>query len=349
MYLAYGDKEILSNQYSSMKAWVNFMTNKSVNNLWNTGFHFGDWLFYRPDDDNDGRAAITDKYLIAQCFWAHSTQLLINTARVLGKDEDVRQYSEQLANIKKAFMKEYITPSGRMVSGSQTAYVLALNFDMLPEELRTQAADRLVENIKSYGNHLTTGFLGTPYLCHVLSRFNHTDVAYNLLLQETYPSWLYPVKTGATTIWERWDGQKPNGTFQTTDMNSFNHYAYGAIGDWMYRSMVGLDTDESGPGYKKITVTPKPGGNLNYAAADLQTLYGLTSAKWTRSSQVLQLDVVIPPNTSAVVVLPGGAEADITESGRPVKKAAGILKTSTEGKDLKVNIGSGTYHFEYKQ
>lgn len=348
MYLAYGDKEILGTQYSSMKAWVDFMTSKSVNNLWNTGFHFGDWLFYRPNDDNDGRSAITDKYLIAQCFWAHSTQLLINTARILGKDEDVRKYSEQLADIKKAFVKEYLTPSGRLVSGSQTAYVLALNFDMLPEELRQQSAERLVENIRSYGNHLTTGFLGTPYLCHVLSRFNHTDVAYDLLLQDTYPSWLYPVKMGATTIWERWDGEKPDGTFQTTDMNSFNHYAYGAIGDWMYRSMVGLDTDESGPGYKKITVTPRPGGNLNYAAAELQTLYGLTSAKWTKANQVLQLDVVIPPNTSAVLLLPGGADAEITESGNPVKKAAGVLKTSGEGKDLKVNVGSGTYHFEYK-
>ncbi len=171
MYLAYGDTSVLKNQYPSMKAWVNYMKDHSKNNLWNTGFHFGDWLFYRPEDDNDGRSAITDKYLIAQCFYAHSTQLLINTANVLGLKEDAAAYTELLNKIKAAYLKEYVTPSGRLVSGTQTAYVLALQFDMLPESLRTQAADRLVENVRSYSNHLTTGFLGTPYLCAVLTRF----------------------------------------------------------------------------------------------------------------------------------------------------------------------------------
>ncbi|MBD0369115.1 MAG: family 78 glycoside hydrolase catalytic domain, partial [Flavisolibacter sp.] len=226
MYLAYGDKRILENQYPSMKVWVEYMRQNSTNDLWNKGFHFGDWLFYRPFDDNDGRSAVTDKYLIAQCFFAHSTQLLINAANVLGKKEDGVQYTDLLKRIKDAFLKEYMTSNGRLISGTQTAYVLALNFDMLPETLRPQAAERLVENIKSYNNHLTTGFLGTPYLCHVLSRFGYDSVAYKLLLQETYPSWLYPVKMGATTIWERWDGQKPDSTFQTPSMNSFNHYAY---------------------------------------------------------------------------------------------------------------------------
>ena len=162
-------------------------------------------MFYRPDDDNDGRAAVTDKYLIAQCFFAHSTQLLINAAKVLGKSEDVAAYTTLLQQIKDAFLKEYVTANGRLVSGTQTAYVLALNFDMLPEILRAQAAQRLVTNIHAYDDHLTTGFLGTPYLCHVLTKFGYDSVAYTLLLQQTYPSWLYPVKMGATTIWERWD------------------------------------------------------------------------------------------------------------------------------------------------
>ncbi|HEY9006528.1 MAG TPA: family 78 glycoside hydrolase catalytic domain, partial [Ohtaekwangia sp.] len=246
LYQAFGDKRILENQYESMKAWVNYMEKNSKNDLWNTGFHFGDWLFYRPFDDNDGRSAVTDKYLIAQCFWAHSTQLLLNAAQTLGKTEDVQHYSAQLKKIKDAFIREYTTPSGRLVSGTQTAYVLALNFDMLPESQRAQTAERLALNVKDYDNHLTTGFLGTPYLCHVLTRFGYTDVAYDLLLQETYPSWLYPVKMGATTIWERWDGMKPDSTFQTPGMNSFNHYAYGAIGDWMYRTVAGLQ--EAAPG-----------------------------------------------------------------------------------------------------
>lgn len=347
MYLAYGDQQLLSNQYKSMKLWVDFMTSKSTNHLWNTGFHFGDWLFYRPDDDNDGRSAITDKYLIAQAFYAHSTQLLINAAEVLGNEEDVKKYKDLLTEIKQAFVKEYITPSGRLVSGSQTAYVLALNFDMLPENLRQQAVERLVANIKDYGNHLTTGFLGTPYLCHVLSRFGHSDVAYTLLLQETYPSWLYPVKMGATTIWERWDGQKPNGTFQTTGMNSFNHYAYGAIGDWMYRNMVGIDTDDSGPGYKKITISPEPGGNLNYAAASLETMYGTTSSKWTIDNTTFKLDVTIPENTTATVRLPGAAAATVTESGILLNKAKGVSGSVAEGNNLEVKLGSGSYHFQY--
>lgn len=347
MYLAYGDRQILAGQYPSMKAWVDYMTGQSTNYLWSSGSHFGDWLFYRPDDDTDGRAAITDKYLIAQTFYAYSTQLLINTAKVLGNEADVKKYTIILDGIKEAFLKEYVTPSGRLVSGSQTAYVLALNFDILPQELRQQAAERLVSNIKSYGNHLTTGFLGTPYLCHVLSRFGHTDVAYQLLLQDTYPSWLYQVKMGATTMWERWDGQKPDGTFQTTNMNSFNHYAYGAIGDWMYRKMVGLDNDESGPGYKKIIIAPEPGGNLTYASGSLQTLYGLINVNWAIEGNVFKIDVVIPANTTAVIMLPDAASAKISESGLAIAKAKGITQVTTEGKNLKLIAGSGNYHFEY--
>ncbi|HKP32298.1 MAG TPA: family 78 glycoside hydrolase catalytic domain, partial [Chitinophagaceae bacterium] len=269
VYRIYGDKKILENQYASMKRWVDYMAKASKNDLWNTGFHFGDWLFYRPADDNDGRAAVTDKYLIAQCFYAHSTQLLINAAKVLGKNDDVNSYSAALQRIKDAFVREYTTSNGRLVSGTQTAYVLALNFDMLPEAQRQQAATRLAENVKSYGNHLTTGFLGTPYLCDVLTRFGHDDVAFKLLMQETYPSWLYPVKMGATTIWERWDGQKPDSTFQTPGMNSFNHYAYGAIGDWMYKDVAGIDTYDDGVGYSHIKIQPHIGGGLTHAEASL--------------------------------------------------------------------------------
>src|SRR5204863_3905151 len=169
--------------------------------------------------------------------------------------------------------KEYVTSNGRLVSSTQTAYVLALNFDMLPENLRQQTAQRLVDNIKSYDTHLTTGFLGTPYLTHVLTRFGYTDVAYSLLLQETFPSWLYPVKMGATTIWERWNGIRPDSSFEPASMNSFNHYAYGAIGDWMYRIVCGIDTDEDNHGYKKIEIQPHIDKNHTNASASLKTYY----------------------------------------------------------------------------
>lgn len=346
MYLAYGDKRVLENQYESMKNWVGYMQKNSSDYLWNKGFHFGDWLFYRPFDDNDGRSAVTDKYLIAQCFFAHSTQLLINAARVLGKREDMAKYESLLQHIKEAFAKEYLTPSGRLVSGTQTAYVLALNFDMLPESLSAQAAARLADNVKSYGNHLTTGFLGTPYLCHVLSRFGYNDIAYALLLQENYPSWLYPVKMGATTIWERWDGIKPDSTFQTPGMNSFNHYAYGAIGDWMYRVMAGLDTYEDGPGYKHIRIKPVIGGNFTQVNASLETNYGLVSSGWKKEGGKIIFDIQIPVNTKADIFIPAKNISQITESGIAADRQSDIHFAGTDQGYLQFKIGSGTYRFE---
>lgn len=344
-YSVYGDKQLLERQYESMKAWVEYVRSISKNNLWNSGGHYGDWLFYTMADDRDGKAAITDKYLIAQAFYAASAQNLINAAKVLGKNEDVSAYTSLLKDIKDAFMREYVTPSGRLVSSSQTAYVLALNFDMLPEELRTQAAQRLVDNIKSYKNHITTGFLGTPYLCHVLTRFGHTDMAYKLLLQETYPSWLYPVKMGATTIWERWDGIKTDGTFQTTSMNSFNHYAYGAIGDWMYKVISGINA--SAPGYKTILVAPKPGGGFTSASAGLETLYGKIQSKWNIKDGKFILDVAIPANTAAKIVLPRAALQAVTNGKNDIYKDKTLKEVNKSGNDVEILAGSGSYHFEY--
>lgn len=344
-YQAYGDKALLARQYPSMKAWVEYIRSISKNNLWNSGPHYGDWLFYTMADDRDGKAAITDKFFIAQAFYAHSTQNLINAAKVLGNKADVQTYTELLKAIKEAFLNEYVTPSGRLVSSSQTAYVLALNFDLLPENLRAQAAKRLADNVAAYGNHLTTGFLGTPYLCHVLTRFGYNDVAYKLLLQDTYPSWLYPVKKGATTIWERWDGIKPDGSFQAVSMNSFNHYAYGAIGDWMYRNVAGIAELE--PGYKKISIAPKPGGNLKNASAELQTIYGNIKSLWAIEGGKTKLTVTIPANTTARIVLPNTAELKITESGTALDKVKAISDVKNVAGNTELLAGSGTYQFEY--
>lgn len=348
MYLAYGDTAILNTQYSSMKAWVDFMAGAmNDEHLWNTGFHFGDWLFYRPFDDNDGQSAVTDKYLIAQSFFIQSAKLLIRTAEILGKDQDVSNYTSLLKKISDAYLREYVTGSGRLVSGTQTAYALALQFDLLPETQRQQTAERLVKNIERYGNHLTTGFLGTPYLCHVLTRYGFTDVAYKLLLQETYPSWLYPVKMGATTIWERWDGIKPDSTFQTPGMNSFNHYSYGAIGDWMYRTITGIDTDVEAPGYKHILIAPKPGGNLSYAKAELVTVYGPVRSSWTIDAGVMTVMVTIPPNTRATVTLPEAAGKTVTEGETPLKNLKTLGDPHPVQEDIRLTLGSGTYHFSY--
>lgn len=345
MYLAYGDKQLLEDQYESMKAWVEYIRSVSIDNLWKPASSFGDWLFYRPFDDNSGMSAVTDKAFIAQCFYAHSTQLLINAADVLGKKEDVKEYSGLLDKIKNAFTQEYMTPNGKLVSGTQTAYVLALNFDMLPEPLRAQAAKRLVENIRTYNTHLTTGFLGTPYLCHVLSRYGYADVAYELLMQKTYPSWLYPVTKGATTIWERWDGIKPDGSFQTPTMNSFNHYAYGAIGDWMYRSIAGIDTDPVNPGYKVCKIKPTIGRPLNYARAELKTYYGKIVSGWKIKNRKIILNISIPVNTKARIFIPASNQNTVTENGKSLA-VQGIEIIENTGEYLLVEVGSGDYQFE---
>jgi alpha-L-rhamnosidase len=349
MYLAYGDKKILETQYPSMKAWVGYMEKASENYLWNKGSHFGDWLFYRPFDDNDGKSAVTDKYLLAQCFFTNSVQIMINTSKILNKKDDENYYSTLLKNLKDAFLKEYVTPNGRLVSGTQTAYVIALNFDMLPENLRAKAASLLVENIKSYGNHLTTGFLGTPYLCHVLTRFGYTDVAFKLLLQETYPSWLYPVKMGATTIWERWNGIRPDKTFEPASMNSFNHYAYGAIGDWMYRVLAGIDTDVDGPGYKKITIKPHIGGKLTQADATFKTNYGKLSSNWKLEDGKFIINIEIPANTTAEIFLPAKSTDIVTESGIPIAEISNIKKVGYLDGCIVLKIGSGKYNFEIRK
>lgn len=305
LYNVYGDEKFLSNQYESMKAWVNYIQKQTHNNLWTTGDHFGDWLFYSVNNDAAGSSAITNKYLIAQCFYAHSTQILINSAHVLGKTDDEKYYTDLLVKIKKAFQNEYVTPNGLVSSDTQTAYTLALEFDMLPTDLRKQAAERLNSNVAKYDDHLTTGFLGTPYLCDALTEYGYQNMAYRLLLQDTYPSWLYPVKEGATTIWERWDGIRPDGTFEDASMNSYNHYAYGAIGDWMYSNITGIQP--GAPGYKKIIIKPIMGGKLTWADATYECPYGKISVDWAIEAGKLTMRVTVPQNTTADIYVPDAA------------------------------------------
>ena len=345
-YLLYGDRQLLETQYPSMKAWVEYIRSKSPENLWNTGFHFGDWLFYRPHDDNDGRSAVTDKYLIAQSFFAYSTDLLLKAARVLGKADDEREYARLLEDVKAAYQREYLTATGRLVSGTQTAYVLALQFDLLPEALRKQAADRLVENIASYGYHLTTGFLGTPYLAHVLSRYGHDEVAYRLLLQQTYPSWLYPVTMGATTIWERWDGIRPDGSFQVPSMNSYNHYAYGAIGDWMYQHIAGIQALEDGPGYRRFRIAATPGAGLVHAGGQLQTYYGDIRSSWAFENGMFVQRVQVPVGTTAEFVMPYGTWETVRESGRTLDKTSGVKRLDAPDGQVRLELAPGSYVFE---
>jgi alpha-L-rhamnosidase len=222
-----------------------------------------------------------------------------------------------------------------------------LHFDLLPEHMRTEAAARLAREVQARG-HLTTGFLGTPYLCHVLTRYGYLDAAYHLLNRRQYPSWLYPVTQGATTIWERWDGQKPDGSFQDPGMNSFNHYAYGAIGDWMYQVMAGLGVDHAMPGYKHTIIKPRPGGGFSRVAASHESMYGQVKSAWSVKDGSFELAVTIPPNTAATVWLPRARVETVLEGDLPLAVGRGISAVRQEGDFVVAEIGSGSYRFAWK-
>jgi alpha-L-rhamnosidase len=346
MYLVYDDRHLLERQYPSMKAWVEYVRGQAGADLvWSEGRHFGDWLAFATNQ-SDYPGATTGKDLIATAFFAHSTDLLQRAAEVLGKSQDAAEYASLLPRIKQAFVREFVTGAGRVGENTQTAYALALQFDLLPEELRGEAARRLAAEVRTRG-HLTTGFVGTPYLCHVLTRYGALDLAYQLLNRQEYPSWLYPVKQGATTIWERWDGQKPDGSFQNPGMNSFNHYVYGSIGEWLYSVVAGLELDPAEPGYKHVLVQPQPGGGLTSAEATQRTLYGQTRSGWTLADGKLTVGVEIPPNAHSTVRLPGATLAEVTEGGFALPKAAGLTDFRQDGADVVVRVGSGRYRFEY--
>jgi len=348
MYLVYGDKNMLARQYPGMKKWVEYIRKKSGNSyLWKGGSKYGDWLFYHPPVNNHTEPdGYTEPDFIATAYFAYSTSLLAKAAKELGLQDDEKTYNDLFTNIKSAFIHEYVTPAGRVGTCSQTSYILALKFGLLPDEVIPKAAGFLAADIKSRGSRLSTGFLGTIYICHELTETGYTDVAYDLLLQEKYPSWLYPVKMGATTIWERWDGQKTDSTFQDEGMNSFNHYAYGAIGDWMYRVSAGIE--QLTPGYKTMLLQPHPSKKLNYSRATFESPYGTIASGWERKEGKIIIRVSVPANTNATIILPVDDAAKITEGGHPLSTGF-KAETGIEGKRIAVSKGSGTYIFEYSE
>ncbi|GAA0830988.1 alpha-L-rhamnosidase [Bifidobacterium pullorum subsp. gallinarum] len=350
IYVSYGDQRILERQYESMKRWVAYIQGQGENEyLWNTGFHFGDWLGL--DAKSGDYVGATERDLIASAFYAYSVELLRRTAVVLGQKEDAALYSKLKEQVVAAFRREFVTPSGRLAASTQTAHVLALMFGLLDEAAEKRAAARLYTLLEESKFHLTTGFVGTPYISHVLSQQGMHDAAYKLLLQQDYPSWLYPVTKGATTIWEHWDGIKEDGSFWSRDMNSFNHYAYGAIGDWLYRTVAGIQTVEEAPGYKRIVIAPVPGEGLTWAAGTIDTMYGRVRSYWRLGNAGdFRLEITIPPNTTAEIRLPGIFDGTrVTEGdGTPLLEAKGIHSTSDGKAGVVIQAGSGHYHFCYK-
>ena len=321
MYRVYGDKKILENQYESMKNWVEYIKGKAgEDNLWNEGFQYGDWLGLDKEEIKvNDRSGATDVYLVATAFYAYSTKLLCQSAKVLGKEKDYDKYNLLYEKIVDAFNNEYITKTGRLVSETQTACILALYFDIAKPQYRQRIFNTLENNLLAHKNHLSTGFVGTPYICHLLSEMGRHDLAGILLLNEDYPSWLYSVKLGATTMWERWNSMKDDGSFDESGMNSFNHYAYGSIGDWMYEKLAGLQIVE--PGYKKSRISPGLISGITSASASIETVYGKLACKWECKNGKIKVDIEIPANTTAIVNLPEKKE--------------------------EFELGSGVYHYEY--
>ncbi|NCW27741.1 MAG: alpha-L-rhamnosidase [Verrucomicrobia bacterium] len=300
IYWHYGDRKILEENYPAMVRWIEYQR-KTSQNLIRPRTAYGDWLAI---DAVTPQNAPVPCDLVGTAYFAHSTDLMARIAGVLGQKKDQNRFRNLHSQIVSAFQKAYVTPDGRVVGHCQTAYLLALGFDLLPTRLRAAAFQHLVDLISARNDHLTTGFLGTPLLCPVLTRFGRTDLAYRLLFQEDYPSWLYPIKNGATTMWERWNSYTKEHGFGDVNMNSFNHYAYGAVGEWMYSVIGGIRP--LAPGFKKILFAPEPGGGLTEAATSLQTTQGLASCRWRLHDRLFTVDLSVPDGVRATLKMPGG-------------------------------------------
>lgn len=321
LYQCYGDVGVLATQFDSMRAWVDLVADLvGKQRLWDKGFQFGDWLDPSAPPDKPG-AGRTDPHVVATAYFARSAELLGQAAGILGRAGVQASYLQLAAQVRDAFNAEYVTPSGRVISDSETAYTLALQFGLLRDaEQRRHAGMRLATLVRDSGYHISTGFVGTPLICDALCSVGEYDAAYHLLTQRDCPSWLYPVTMGATTIWERWDSLLPDSSVNPGEMTSFNHYAFGAVADWLHRTVGGLAPAE--PGYRRLDIRPHPGSGLTHASARHLTSYGLAEAAWKIENGQIEIVVVVPPNTTASVTLPGDSTAPI-------------------------EVGSGTYRWSY--
>ncbi|WP_338117984.1 glycoside hydrolase family 78 protein [Streptomyces coryli] len=300
----YGDVGVLERQYASARAWVDKAASLTTGGVWAEGFQFGDWLDPAAPPD-DPFAARTPPDVVATACLARCADLVARTARVLSRTEDAATYATLANRTRQAFTRAFVTEAGRILGDSPTAYAIALEWDLLPTAgQRTAAGDRLADLVRTNGFHIATGFVGTPLMTDALTNAGHPELAHRLLLSKTCPSWLYPVTMGATSVWERWDSMLPDGTVNPGQMTSFNHYALGAVADWMHRTVAGLAPAE--PGYRRITVRPQPPGTLTHASARHLTPYGEASVSWRRADGRFHLEVVVPPGASASVYLPGG-------------------------------------------
>jgi len=334
IYQTYGDKRMIERHWEGMVRWIEYLTAHSQNYL-RPSLGFGDWLSIKAD---------TPKDVIATAYYAYVTGLMAKMAEATGKKTEAQQYEELFGRIRHAFNEAYVNEQGKVKGDTQTCYLMALRFDLLDEHKRQKAEKYLIERIKEKDWHLSTGFLGVNLLLPVLSDIGQVEVAYRLLQNQTYPSWGYPIRNGATTIWEHWNSWTQEDGFQNPKMNSFNHYAYGSCGEWMFKAMAGIDTE--GPGYKRIIIRPRPGGGITYVKAHYDSIHGRIVSRWEVKDDAFTLRVTIPVNTSAKVYVPTMNARGVTESGMEARQAESVRFLKMDNKAAVYEVGSGDYKFE---
>lgn len=334
-YRAFNDRRLLELHFDSFLKYIDYLEKYNSIDLircapdWE-GFHgYGDWL--SPEAGDPGRAP-TPRDLIGTAYFARSTYLCAEIAQRLGKKDAEKNLRDLLNRVKDAFAKEFISPNGRVVGDTQTGVLLALAFDLVPAEHRKRVEKQLVHLVHNRDDHLATGFVGTPLLLPTLSAIGQTELAYKVLKQESYPGWLFTMKQGATTMWERWNSYTNDKGFGDAGMNSFNHYAYGAVGEWMYATIGGIAMIENA--YKRSNIAPVPGGGITWAKCSLETPYGRLSTDWKQSEKAFDLDLVVPANTSSRVTLPVDAKSTITVNGKPIQSADGVSKVQGNAFDV---------------
>jgi len=321
-----------------MAGWIDFCKKNSYN-LIRPAKGYGDWLSINAE---------TDKAVLATAYFAHSTKLMARIARALGRKSDAQKYSRLFEQIKKRFNEKFVADDGVIKSDTQTVYVLALKFGLLEPDKRAIAVNRLIDRIRQRDRHLSTGFIGTKDLMTTLTEVGRTNVAYKLFGNDTFPSWGFSIKQGATSIWERWDGWTPEKGFQDPNMNSFAHYSFGAVAEWMFETIGGIDTD--GPGFRNIIIKPQPGGNLTWAKTTYNSINGPVATSWKLDGDNFTLDVTLPANTEATLYIPTDDVLSVEEEGQ---KAAfdnirGVDFIRVEDNAAVFRLGSGNYRFSSK-
>jgi len=339
IYKMYGDKGVLERNFAAMAAWMDFLDKANPDRLWTNqlGANYGDWLAPKGD--------LTPRELLATAYWAYDATLMAEVAAAIGRQQEAEEYKELAGEVTEAFRKSYVGANGQVESGTQTAYVLALQMGLMPEDLRANAAEYLVEAIASEDWHLSTGFVGVGYLLPVLSSNGYSEVAYKLLEQRSFPSWRYTIDHGATTIWERWDGYTEEHGFQSPRMNSFNHYSLGSVGEWFYRFVLGIELAPGASGFDRLVMRPHPGGSLSHARGSFCSVRGEISSAWERKGGRFTLDIQVPPNVRASVRVPSAAPADVVEAGGSGPARVAEYPGAVGQHEAVFEVGSGRYSF----